>query len=212
MQNQALYRFLIASCAGFIVSTLAIFVAWQNVRDSMQVRPQQWYTQMLLREIDDAITSYQQKSNAVPRSLEQLRDVGKEDRLRFLFENDAVLDGWHRPFHSTFDGTNFLVTSYGRDGKPGGTGLDCDLTNKDPRPSKSSPTFLRFVCEKDLRGMVGTCVVCGVLTFLLSLLTIKPPDLTRQMRFVLARKLVATVIGAAIVTVIISILHFPSGH
>lgn len=213
MQNQALYRFVIASCVGFIVTALAILVAWQSVRDSMQVRPQQWYTQLVLREIDDAITAYQQKSNGLPRSLGELRTVEKEGRLQFRFdENGVILDGWHRPFLSTFDGTNFVVTSYGRDGKPGGTGPDCDLTNKNRHPRESLLTFLQFVCDRSLRGMVGTCVVCGVLAFFLSLLTVKPLDLTRRGRFVLARKLVATVIGAVIVAVIISALHIPSGH
>ena len=206
-----------ASCVGFIVSTLACFVAWQNVRDAMQVRPQQWYTQHLLREIDEAITAYQQKFNTLPRSLDQLRTTGQplpftKEAVIVDGEKGVILDGWHRPFLCSFDGTNFLVTSYGRDGKPGGIGLDCDLTNKNRHPRESSLTFFQFVSDMGLRGMVGTCIICGVLTFLLSLLTIKPSDLTRQGRFVLGRKLVATVIGAVIVAVIISALHIPSGH
>jgi hypothetical protein len=161
--------------------------------------------------------AYQQKHNALPRSLGQLRTTGQslpftEDVVIVDEGKGVILDGWHRPFLCSSDGTNFLVTSYGRDGKPGGAGLDCDLTNKNRYPRESLPTFLQFVFDMEMGGIVGTCVVCGVLTFLLSLFTIKSTDLTRQGIVVLGAKIGATVIGAVIVAVIISALHIPSGH
>ena len=213
-QNHILFRLLVASCVGVAVSTIAIVVVWHNARDIMQVRPQQQgRTQHLLREIDEAITAYQQKSNAPPRSLDQLQALEVEEKRRLPFdENGIIVDGWRRQFVFTVDGTNCLVTSYGQDGKPGGIGVDCDLTNKNRHPKESLPTFLQFVSDSNLRGVTGTCVFCGILTFFLCFYIVKLPELTRRGIVGLGITLGATVVGAVFVAVMMSALHIPTGH
>lgn len=208
-RSNLFFRLAVASCVGIVVAALAIAVAWQNAREAPMMRRAQWWTQRNLRGIEQAITRYQQESNALPCSLSQL--MGMESDIHFE-NNGEILDGWKRPFVCSTDGTNFLVTSYGRDGKPGGKGLDCDLTNRNRSPKESLPTFLQFVCDLPSGGMIGTCFVCGAIAFFLSLYAVKTPDLTPHGLAALGFKLGATIIGAVIVAVIISALHIPSGH
>jgi hypothetical protein len=111
----------------------------------------------------------------------------------------------------SIDGTNLLATSYGRDGKPGGEGLDCDLTSLNPKPAGSLLTFKQFLSERLARGMVITCFVCGGLTFLLSLVTVKLPA-SRTGWTAAILKIGVTIIAAAFVASMIAALHIPSGH
>src|ERR1017187_5846324 len=208
-------RFLIAGCVWLVVSGLSIYVAWQNARESEMAWFEQWWTQSELKDINRLITQYQQKSNSVPRSLDQLRSVATESDVQFdiQFNSDGKIeDGWKRPFLFSSDGTNYLVTTYGRDGKLGGIWLDCDLTSKNPKPKESLPTFGQFLDNVRVRGMIESCIVCGGLAFFLCFFTIEIPELTRRGLVFLGLKLGATIIGTFIVTSFITALHIPSGH
>ncbi|WP_109806431.1 type II secretion system major pseudopilin GspG [Sphingosinithalassobacter portus] len=41
--------------------------------------------------------------------------------------SSPALDGWERPFLYTNEGSRFTLKSLGRDGKPGGEGVDADI-------------------------------------------------------------------------------------
>ncbi len=77
---------------------------------------------------------------AAARRLQDYRNV--RGRFPTTYEGLAVLarrdpservarDFWKRTFHYESDGEHFLLRSYGRDGAPGGTGEDADLTLTD---------------------------------------------------------------------------------
>ncbi len=64
---------------------------------------------------------YARRNGAVPPSLNVLPK-------RRGYANQ-ITDGWHRPllYHVAPDGV-ITITSFGRDGKPGGTGEDADIS------------------------------------------------------------------------------------
>jgi len=159
------------------------------------MRRQQSLTQHDLRHYDETIIAYTKKFGCPPR------------RLSDLYEQE-ILDGWQRPFLYWSDGTNYLITSYGRDGKPGGVGLDSDLTNRDRQPPGSLPTFPQFVRDCPSGGILSTCVICGILTFLCGLFTIREPTGVMNMAF----KIVTTLAIALLVASFMAILHIPTGH
>lgn len=45
----------------------------------------------------------------------------------YLEKESGVIDPWGRRFEMHLDGAGFAITSYGRDGQPGGEGEDADL-------------------------------------------------------------------------------------
>ncbi|MES2445503.1 MAG: type II secretion system major pseudopilin GspG [Pseudomonadota bacterium] len=46
------------------------------------------------------------------------------------YVQDDPKDPWGRDYVYTVDGTGFTITSLGKDGKPGGEGVDADITGK----------------------------------------------------------------------------------
>lgn len=204
-------RFVIASAAGLAVGLIATVVAWQTIGPMLNVRYSQWFTQRTLDELAQAIPAYQERMGALPGTLDDLRALDKEYYLPFDDEQ-GLLDGWNRPLEYTTDGTNYTVTSFGRDGQSGGVGLNCDLTHSKPRPAASLPTFTQFVFDCPTEGIVGTCVVSGLLACVLSWILAKPTQLTRRRLLAVGFKIVATVVGAIIVGFFLAMFHIPTGH
>jgi len=215
-QKHLLLRLLIAVGVGIVISAISIFVAWETAGNARTAWFEQYLTRVYLKDIDDAIVLYQQKSNALPSSLEQLRALTNDDHVVFasrsLVPEGGFWDGWQHPFIYLKEGTNFLVASYGRDGKPGGRGPDADLTDKDPQPKAAWPTFSQFLHNEHFGGMIASSIICGVLAAFLSLLTVRIPGLNKRGITTLIISLGATLIGALFITIYLTAVHVPSGH
>ena len=210
-RSHILFRIATATLVALVVSGLSLYVAWQNGANAPMARKEQYFTQSHLRELEKQLAAYQQQFKAPPHSLAQL--LAMTNGVPPAEEDPLSFDGWKRPFLFSTNGTNCLVTSLGRDGKPGGRGLDCDLTNKDPWPKAATPTLHQFLFDMPaVQSMITCCYLCGVLAFFLCFWTIKLPEPTLPSLTLLAFKLLLTTIGAAIVASIITALHVPSGH
>jgi hypothetical protein len=112
----------------------------------------------------------------------------------------------------TLRGNDYLIVSYGRDGKLGGVGLDCDLSNVNLRPAESQLPFLQVLFHPLAQGMVWMSILSGVMAGLLAFSIVKPAEMNRQGSAGLAAKLVVTVAATLFMAVIITMLHVPSGH
>ena len=210
-QKQTRLRLILSIAAGLAVATIATIVAWWSIAPSRGIRPQQSYTQYVLEDIRYAIREYRTQTNAIPQQLEDSPMLGEKYWSRFDDER-RLLDGWQRPFDYSTDGKNYAVTSFGRDGKPGGFGLNHDLTSANPYPHDAIPTFAQFIGDCPTQGIVGTCIFAGSITSVLCWFLAKPAQLTRPNLFRLAGRIVATVIGAIIVAMCLAGAHIPSGH
>jgi general secretion pathway protein G len=187
---------------------MSIFVAWRDTRDADGFTIQQRVTRRQLEMLDVAISRYRAEFNSLPASLSDLPASGEFPP----FERGKIpVDGWRRPFVYTIDGTNWQITSYGRDGRPGGEGLDSDLTDRNPWPKSSSPTLHQFALElPSATGIIMTCLVSGILSALLTLFTVKRVDLSRSGLIYLCWTVGTTTIAAAIFASFIAALHVPS--
>src|SRR5437899_11727302 len=83
------FRVSVAACMGVAVSALALYVSWLNTRDAEGLRPQQFYTQHTLRDLDRQIINYQKQFGAPPRELKDLYEKQQSQSDEFL-----VFDGW----------------------------------------------------------------------------------------------------------------------
>ena len=205
-------RLLLSSAAGLTVTILSLLSAWRGPGTHPSFRSRQDNTQYRLRTIEQAIQRHIETTGKPPSALGELQEV-REGRL-WVGRDGSVRDCWDRPVHYSVDGGKHLVVSYGRDGKPGGRGLDCDLSSADPTPPESLPTFGQFLLDLPTGSLVWTSVLGGVVVFLLAFCTIKK-DLYATMpagAISIAINLAVTVIAALLFASFISVLHIPTGH
>ena len=144
---------------GLFVWVLILLVTWNANRDAIGIRYGQWHTQYVLQDrVNDAIKQYQQDHGHQPELLNDLQAVTDLD----FTETGELLDGWDNPMVANFDGENLIVTSYGRDGEPGGTGLDHDLTNLNPTPVDAKTTLYQFLFDAPTKAVQGWCFLLGL--------------------------------------------------
>ena len=204
---------LIAAFVGLVISGISLRTACRQSAHSF-AWPEQWVTEFKLREIGKAVFAYQQASNACPGNFDQLQPIGQtfSDLQDYFRNSNDFVDGWGHSLVFSKEGTNCLVMSYGQDGKPGGIGIDCDLTTEHPLPIESVPTFRQFWASDRTRDMITWCFICGAMAGVLSFWTVRNPNFTKRGLILLGLSLAATIIGTIFVAAIITALHVPSGH
>ena len=207
-------RFMIASIVGDLVAILALAAAWQAGNQNSFIRGEQGdrqaATQTQLRDIEEAVGTYSQKLHLLPSSLNQLRALPDYDERNEY--GHLSVDGWGRPFRYFHQGNDFQIVSYGRDGKPGGTGPDCDLSNVNPYPPQAIMPLWKFLLHPWAEGMILACFLAGALASVLSWSLIGSQDLSRGGHLGLAVKLVLTLIATLVVGLIMIALDTPTGH
>jgi hypothetical protein len=204
-------RLLVALGVWVVVSGISLHVAWQQGNHSFF-----WHrlreTQRALADMNQAIVAYQTEFKVAPTNFEQLAGMTNAVPEMWEWSQVGFTDSWKHPFIFSKEGTNCLIISYGRDGRPGGQGLDYDLTSHNPHAEEASPTFSQFFGCEEMRGMIDWSFICGGLAAILSFATVRIPNLDGRGVIRLGFRLLATLIGAIFVTLTITAVHFPSGH
>jgi hypothetical protein len=85
----------------------------------VDIIPPRSVTHMHMLTMKRRILRYAAANDSLPTSLEQLPILEG-------YTNE-VTDGWGRPILWQVEGTKVTLTSYGRDGVPGGSGEDADM-------------------------------------------------------------------------------------
>lgn len=212
-------RVATATNVGVLVAAIALVVAWRNFGGLPNFWPEQQATRLALRGLDLLIEVYKQETKALPASLADLRRVKgahvQGGHITYDYqaaESGPPLDGWGRPFTYSVDGTNYTIVSLGRDGKPGGVGPDYDLSNVPQPPKDACPTFAQFLFNPLARGVLFTCLACGIAAFWLSVKTVNPTALHGRAVLLLMVKLALTVVGTLAVAAVLVIFHIPNHH
>lgn len=221
-------RFFLAFGVGLIVFVTSVLAVWRMMPATMMANDILFlWTRDSLRLADEALKERIAKGKLPPPTLKELTSE-LPDSISVGYEipkvkRGVVVDGWGRPFLYSTHGTTCTLRSYGRDGKPGGTGLDMDidLTNCD-RSLKSlgsdtwrnppMPTLKQYLLELPTGGMTWGCVLCGLTAFGTGFFFIRPVPMTQRQIFVLAVKLVITIAATVFFATIIMQGHIPSGH
>ena len=149
--RKLMLRLLAAGAIFLLVSGISIYVAWGNASNSNDCRWEQYITRLRLKSIADSITAYRQKFGVSPQAF---GDLVKFPRPYSPGDMEHPIDGWGHPMVLSTNTTNLVVISYGRDGKPGGIGLDYDLTTENPDPKEARPTFQQFLHDMPTGGMI----------------------------------------------------------
>jgi hypothetical protein len=171
------------------------------------------------------VEAYRQEKHSLPRSWRELA-------LTTIRTDDAGAprDRWRWPLHYWTDGKRYRITSYGYDGRPGGTGLSYDLSIDDlarPLPPQARIAFRQFVTDRGDYcaragfhgsgfGMAVTSLLTGAMAALLAFLTLgdrtPPHEILPMVVLRLLVRLSVTTLTALFVGLMIAALHQPSGH
>jgi general secretion pathway protein G len=96
-------------------------------------------TRLQLRQLGLALNNYQRVCGSYPTEHEGLMALAVKPLSAHCDRWQQQLnlpgppkDAWGREFLYQSDGKTYLVRSLGKDGKPGGSGVDADLSTDDP--------------------------------------------------------------------------------
>ncbi|MFA7238081.1 MAG: type II secretion system protein GspG [Phycisphaeraceae bacterium] len=158
-------------------------------------------THSFLDNTRDDVEQYRKEHGKLPDTLADLEEVG------------YLKDGWKRPFQYVPHGDTYELYSLGRDGKPGGKGIDADIDLRGNESSEVQPTLYQFVFEMEsVKGLVNGSIVAGFFTFLIALLPTLRRDAKPEHWTSLILKLFITVVVCTIMAGWMAILDIPSGH
>jgi len=206
-------RVAVSMGVGVLVAVLAILVAWRDIGNMDEIQSEQRTTRQAIRDIERAVQTYREAKATLPESLEEVRGFGSKHSVRFKQDaNGNPLDGWGRPFLYSVRGGEYVITSLGRDDRPGGIGLDCDLSNLKAWPEEAVPSLAQVLAHPSMRGIVRVCRMCGVLAFLLSLMTVDPSTMRTQGILPLAITIGLTILGALFIAHFLNLIAIANYH
>lgn len=78
------------------------------------------------------VSQFEMDTGDLPQRLDELVSTSSNVKgwLGPYSKESELKDPWNTPFEYSVSGREFTITSYGADRKPGGTGVDADITNE----------------------------------------------------------------------------------
>lgn len=211
--KQVKVRFFVSLMVGVGVALISTVVAWRSYAEAPGLRLDQYRTRWSITELSEAVKNYQNPSNAVPIKMEDLWDNNANpESLPGSFSERMTEDEWGRPLQYACEGTNFCITSLGRDGQPGGKGLDYDLRSDDLYSESAFPTFFQFIFLSPSGDIQGACMVSGILAFFLCWGLMRPVQMTKKRMVLLFLQLLVTTAGTLFIGFVLAFFHVPTGH
>jgi hypothetical protein len=208
-----------------IIAAVAVFVViivsgWMNFRDVELVCPRQWETHNSLRQLNLMVRSLIKENGKPPATLTVSEtNISPE---HYANRNDRFIDAWGRELHYELKSDDsFIIYSLGRDGKPGGVGLDADLFTDLREGQLKWPTFMQFYFPGDPHeiqkgGLVVGAVFTAMLVMFAVLLSSLRASTGKSHGSLFSAESIARVIGVVLLAlvfgVILALLHIPNGH
>jgi hypothetical protein len=199
-------RLAIGGVAAAVVFALTFLAAWRAQASAIAYFARGsdvGYVHSIQKQVDEFIRS----AGKTPATLSDVPEIASGLNSSSRMGSDQ----WGHPYVLVNINGSPTVVSYGRDGVPGGAGLDADITAKSSYGG--SPVTLGQFLEVAKLGQIlliclGAAAATGLITFFLH--TDRPPARLGLIGL-LAR---AAVTGAAAVLVgsFIAAVHAPSGH
>ncbi len=211
-------RLLVSLAAGLLVLLTVTYASLAQYRDWAARRPQE-RTLLAILAVREAVDQYRKDKGSPPGSLDDLAGT----HWSFGDRNGYPVDGWWRLLHYQAKGDGYRIVSYGRDGKPGGVGLDYDLSSDhlgggggpdlswvlSRIPPQARPTFGQFATDRESRAMALLSLLSGLAAFTLAFRVLGN---TRKSSLSLVLQLLVTLVATVVLGFIITTVHLPSGH
>jgi len=193
-------RGLLAIGAAAVVFVLTFETAWVQQRSSAWFAFGGMMLTIDLKETQAEIDRYTTTTGAPPT---KLSDVPALQSMR-------LADPWRRPYLLKTVNGKAVIFSYGRDGVPGGDGIDADVA--------SAPQTVHYLTHRqfiELMPMKPLLLICLIAAGATAMVAFAGKADTRERpRNLIAVLITLAVTGAVAATVggMIAMLHIPSGH
>lgn len=223
-RRQLSRQIVLAVFVGIFVFLMCFVQAWRVLRRTESASSEQYYTRQMLERINREINDYKRQNGTLPISLKGFGDYKVEENGgsflqgagKIVQEKDGQLyDGWRQPFEYSIRGDNYLLVSYGADGKPGGVGADCDLSNLQPNPPESQISLWQFLSWSVGRNIFYASLIGGfVATSILVSGAVSQAQRNKKARLIESFFAVLFVVAFTGFTtsVIVALDLVPSGH
>lgn len=208
-----LSRGVAASAIALAVFATAFVCAWREYGNFRNYRVGEDMTRIDLTHLDEDVEHHRAVTGRLPESLMQLELVKVRDTR--IDDAGQPLDAWRNPYHYRVEGDGYSLCSYGRDGLPGGAGLDADIYPRAGSQPIQPPTLWQFAFEMPTEGIMASCLLAGILAGLVWFLTLqKPAEVGKTWpRFLAAvGAMTITFLVCSFIALCIGALHLPSGH
>ena len=190
------------SFSTFVITVLASWISSGTIKSSHS--QDYWSMQGRFSSIERSLYDYHESHGSYPESL-------ADPSFEFPYGNDSdvLKDLWNKPIQYTVESDGFRLSSFGRDGVPGGIGLDSDWSYDSP---DAEPDQSPFRDKPDVRLPLGQFLIDTPATFgilfpgLLFYLMLghnvrsASEESLKSQRGILVTAIAVTVIGAAICT------------
>jgi hypothetical protein len=224
-------RLAVSTLFGLSVFAVSVLAVWRRSPTTLMTNSiiNSW-TWSSVRRVDKLIQERIESHGNPPPSLDEFSvDLEGETlecpnvRMKILKRGTPV-DGWGRALIYSVNETSYTLKSYGRDGRPGGTGFDRDIDLGDDSSSSASygdgslyanppmPTLKQFLFELPTKGMIHACALSGLIAFAITFMLLRPARPSRRNDRRLAFQIAVTLVVSVIFAMMIMQLHIPTGH
>ncbi len=152
-------RLLLSLATAVLVFVTTYYCAWKMYY--LRHGTEQYRTRRDLNRLGNEIEEYRQIRGKLPEKLQDLEIV--DEGVFPKNEAGQAIDIWNNPYQYEVKDGNYQLFSFGRDGKPGGVGLDADQYAGQTR--LPFPTLAQFTALPDTFGTFVTCLLTGLIVF-----------------------------------------------
>lgn len=189
-------RLIVSLAVGVLVAVASYLLAYFFLRGLYQSSTEVGSARGYLRSLAATVEEFKEKEGHYPATLSEMQVPLREDAA------GRPVDYWQHPLQYSATADGFTLFSLGRDGEPGGEGVDADIHHDRPL---EPPSLRRFTFELPTSPLRWTCVLTGLGAAVIVFRS-------RGGWGELLARAGATTIGALAVAFILSVLHIPSGH
>lgn len=202
--NPLLKHTIVSAAFGLLVATMGLY-AGANIGVEVIEQRRRNFTISDMMTIVKTLKQYRESEHVLPKSLSDLN-------LTSIIDTP---DGWGHPFVYKVKGNNYTLLSYGQDGKPGGDGLDTDISSDNMRLQDhkgTRATFRQYLSYPYFGDMAGRACLGGGLAGLLCFTLLRHEKRSETLRGQVTVQLFALLVAATLIATFITMMHLPMGH
>ncbi|QDT27312.1 Bacterial type II secretion system protein G [Gimesia panareensis] len=208
---------LIALLCGAVFFVIYNLAAWYNLRGERGVSSNQSFTFYMMITVKGFVEDYRKEHGSLPQDL---TDLPEADQI-YCTPDGKPADGWEHPLQYRHEGETYELFSYGRDGQPGGIGVDADHYWDPQNRKQPLATFRQYFLESESAGLeskhffwsgfLGSCFVAlYVMLMLHSLAALDGKQVWKPKHY--AWFVLVVIVTSSAVGLVLLPLHIPTGH
>lgn len=167
-------RILVSLFVAIAVTGISIWSAYNSVGAGYSAH---WRVRADLRLMRTFASGYKHQEKRAATSLNEV--IEANPRNNDILEQSRV-DPWGREYHYEIVDNEVRLSTLGRDGKPGGRGLDADFTTDNYWPQSARLPLWQFLFEINSQGILIVCLIAGLLAGCLAYREFPSPQFQRK--------------------------------